>query len=303
MSRLEETLLIDTPENITFNYEIAGIGSRFLAALIDTALILILQILVNFLTLYVYFRGTGFDLESELKAPEGWLMALLGLLSFLMMWGYYILFEILWNGRSPGKRFIKLRVIRVDGTPITAAESVVRNLVRLVDFLPAYYGVGVIAMFINSQARRLGDLAAGTLVVRENTEEVSLKSIAPPVVSAPRQAGSAGNAYPVERLSAQDIQLIESYLKRRDSLINRSYLSLKIAQALLDKMGVEKPYMAMTDAEVALEMILFLYRRRMSGETLESNVEVASSVNGTSADPKTADAFGSPEQEEGTANA
>ncbi|MEK7327557.1 MAG: RDD family protein, partial [Chloroflexota bacterium] len=96
-----------------------------------------------------------------------WLVAIFGLISFAFFWGYYILFEMLWNGQSPGKRWVGLRVIRTDGTPITLTESIIRNLVRLVDFLPAYYGVGVVTMFINEQSRRLGDLAAGTLVVHD----------------------------------------------------------------------------------------------------------------------------------------
>src|SRR5574337_771069 len=157
---------ISTPENVAFGYDIAGIGSRFLAAVVDTLIILALQVVVN-LTLLVlvqsFFRNQ-LNFDSPVAA---WLIAVFGLIAFAFFWGYYIFFEILWNGQSPGKRWVGLRVIRVDGTPITASESIIRNLVRLIDFLPTAYGVGVVTMFINSNSRRVGDLAAGTIVVHD----------------------------------------------------------------------------------------------------------------------------------------
>jgi len=107
------------------------------------------------------------------------------LVTFAIFWGYYIVFEMAWNGQTPGKRWIGLRVIKVNGYPISLVDSTIRNLVRVVDFLPAYYGLGVIAMFANAQARRLGDFAAGTVVVKER-KEVTLESLRPPAaVSAP----------------------------------------------------------------------------------------------------------------------
>jgi uncharacterized RDD family membrane protein YckC len=85
----------------------------------------------------------------------------------LVFWGYYILFETMWEGQSPGKRALGVRVLKTSGMPIGFLDAVIRNLVRIVDFLPFFYGVGVVTMFISPQSRRLGDLAAGTLVVRE----------------------------------------------------------------------------------------------------------------------------------------
>lgn len=175
---LDETLNINTPENVTFDYDIAGIASRFTAALIDTVLIVILQMVTNLLVLLVLSRfgdGTGID---NLEMLGAWVVGLVGLISFLFLWGYYIFFEMLWNGQTPGKKAIKLRVIRSDGTAITLTESVIRNLVRLVDFLPAFYGIGTVSIFINRQTRRLGDLAAGTLVVHEKNQQVTLKDLA-----------------------------------------------------------------------------------------------------------------------------
>jgi uncharacterized RDD family membrane protein YckC len=167
MALPDEYLHIDTPENVAFDYQVAGIGSRFLAALIDTILILLLQALVNVVLFLLLTSMFGNPLLWDTSSAVGWTVALFGLIAFAFLWGYYVFFEMKWNGQSPGKRKVGLRVIRTDGMPITLTESLIRNLVRLVDFLPTYYGLGVVTMFINEQARRLGDLAAGTVVIHD----------------------------------------------------------------------------------------------------------------------------------------
>lgn len=176
------------------------------------------------------------------------------LISFIFLWGYYVFFEMLWNGQSPGKRWVKLRVIRTDGTPITLSESIIRNLVRLVDFMPAYYGVGVIAMFLNDQARRLGDLAAGTLVVHDRAA-VTLESldsgreISGSPLAAPQTTQSQTSEWPVERLTAQDIQLVEDFIRRRHELANRADLAQQIAALLLKRMQIPEESVKAIPAE------------------------------------------------------
>jgi uncharacterized RDD family membrane protein YckC len=242
----DDYVSIDTPENVAFGYKVAGIGSRFMAALVDTIIIVVLQIVV-LLTLWLIFlamedigwirRATGGDgTDSALFA---WVLALFGLIAFAFFWGYYILFEMIWNGQSIGKRWLGLRVIKTDGTPITLTESIVRNLIRLVDFLPAYYGVGVVTMFINDQSRRLGDLAAGTLVVHDRgavtLESLAVKPASPSVL---HSASVAVAPFPIERLSARDIQIAEDFLRRKNELHNRADLGGRILHSLLDSMGV-----------------------------------------------------------------
>ncbi len=265
---LDDTLNIDTPENVTFDYDIAGIGSRFAAALIDTLIIAALQVVVNLLMLALLANSAGIDgsLES-IGSLGGWVIALFGLVSFLFLWGYYIFFELLWSGQTPGKKAIHLRVIRTDGTPITLSESVVRNLVRLVDFLPAFYGIGTIAIFVNRQTRRLGDLAAGTLVVREKDQQVTLKDLAAMHASGPSLLPRYSpdeqplRIYPVERLNYQDVQMIESFFQRRKDLTNREALAQQIYTRLLAKMGVEEENLVKANPENALNNILNEYRR------------------------------------------
>lgn len=235
MTNSSDTLQIDTPENVTFDYDVSGIGSRFLAALVDSILILLLQVIV-FGTLILLM---GMENAFSSDAPT-WLIAILSLMAFVFFWGYYIFFEILWNGQSPGKRMVGLRVIRVDGTPVTAAEVVIRNLVRLIDFLPSAYGVGVVTMFVNDKSRRLGDLAAGTVVVHDRSVK-TLNELSPSRHKS-MQALAANvplpNGFPLERLKDRDIEIIEEYLKRRAHLPNRGELSLQILNSLYTRVGL-----------------------------------------------------------------
>lgn len=248
MTLPDDYLNIDTPENVAFGYGVAGIGSRFLAALVDTLLILILQIIVN-MTLFLAARSFWGDLGDSDSQTLIWLAAIFGLIAFAFFWGYYIFFEIIWNGQSPGKRWVGLRVIRTNGTPITLAESVIRNLVRVIDFLPAYYGIGVVVMFINEQSRRLGDLAAGTLVVHDKAT-ISLDSLAEKSAW-PRYSPTPAPAtnWPINRLSYQDVQMAEDFLRRRYELTNRAALAEQIAQTLRQRMELPPQSLHSQEAE------------------------------------------------------
>lgn len=245
----DEHWRIDTPENIIFDYEVAGIGSRFLAALVDTLLILLLQAIVG-LGLLFLFSLLGPDPGDADSRALSWLAALFGLIAFAFLWGYYVFFEMLWNGQSPGKRWAGLRVIRTDGTPIALTESLIRNLVRFVDFLPAYYGVGVVTMFINEQARRLGDLAAGTLVVRDRAT-VTLESLAagPVVIPLARLAPEPRVALPLEKLNSQELQMAEDFV-RRSELSGRSAVARRIAQVLLARMDLQAHHVGLSPEEL-----------------------------------------------------
>ena len=258
MSASDEFLNIDTPENVVFGYEVVGIGSRFLAALIDTAIIALLLTAVYAILVFVFFRGSS-------GTGNSFLIALLSLISFAFFWGYYIFFEMRWNGSSPGKRQVGIRVIRADGTPITLAESIIRNLVRLVDFLPGAYGLGLVTMFIDSKARRLGDLAANTLVVREQAA-VSLESLqkssqkSNPVVSrAPGAAEREAAKWPIEKLTEGDIQLAESLLQRYNDLPNGFTLANQILNRLVERMELPSNPVRPSEAIYAIKRIVQIY--------------------------------------------
>src|SRR5688572_2821924 len=147
--QLSEEYTIETPENVSFGYEVSGIGSRFIAALIDNFILTVLLLGLNIalLVLVASLGGDPSTVEESLEATAGdWVaglvIAVYALLNFAIWWGYYLFFEWLWNGQTPGKRVAKIRVVRTDGAPVGFVPVAVRNLVRVVDFLPMGYGVG-----------------------------------------------------------------------------------------------------------------------------------------------------------------
>jgi uncharacterized RDD family membrane protein YckC len=142
-----------TTEKVPFSYRVAGLGSRTLAWLIDFALICVLL-------------AAGLLFFSVLDIRREGLGTALGLLwGFMIYWGYFLLFEWLWNGQTLGKRALGIRVIQWKGTSLTFSHSAVRNIVRFVDALPGFYAVGFVVAACNRENRRLGDFAADTLVV------------------------------------------------------------------------------------------------------------------------------------------
>ncbi len=231
-----DTLNIDTPENVSFSYEIAGIGSRFLAALIDTVLLGLLQVIVVGAAVLIILRSDGGVLDTE--APL-WILAVLTFISFFFFWGYYIFFESFWNGQTPGKRWIGLRVIRADGTPVGFSEVVIRNLVRTLDLLPVAYGVGVITMFVNSKSCRLGDLAARTVVVHDNPVSLSRTSMRlRDELSLMYGHAQLPADFPLGKITAQDMQVLEAFFSRRGTLANRKQLAGYLLQSLCSRIEI-----------------------------------------------------------------
>jgi uncharacterized RDD family membrane protein YckC len=224
-----DKLTIDTPEQTVLEYPIAGLGSRFLAILADTAIQLVLAF---FLIIAGIFVGVGLATFGKMGAQ--WIFAIIIFLLFLLNSGYFALFEIFWNGQTPGKRYAQVRVIKDDGRPIGVYEAIVRNALRLVDMLPAMYGFGLISIFLSRQSKRLGDFVAGTVVVHEKT----LEGVRPYV-----EAKMDETLPPIDasRVTLEEVQLIEMFLNRRDSLemAVRSTMATQITNRLADKMEVK----------------------------------------------------------------
>jgi uncharacterized RDD family membrane protein YckC len=178
---MDEQLTISTPEQVAFHYEMAGIGSRFVASLLDHLILGVALLLVYCAASSLFGAGVVLSGPSGENGTAGLyaILAVIIIVEFLIFWGYFVLFELVWHGQTPGKRAGKLRVIRRDGQPVHAGEVLVRNLLRIVDFLPGFYGIGLVTMFIDKDARRLGDLAAGTIVVREG-EQIRLRDVQVP---------------------------------------------------------------------------------------------------------------------------
>jgi uncharacterized RDD family membrane protein YckC len=201
-----DKLTIDTPEQTALEFVIAGIGSRFIAIALD----ILIQIAVGLVVIIALAFGSV-QLEAYLPKTGLWGVALLILFLFVLYFGYYAIFEILWNGQTPGKRISRIRVIKDSGRPLTPAESIGRNLMRIVDWMPTFYAVGVVSMLINKQNKRLGDLLVGSLVVREAT----LTELRP-IWQTTQNPGDVSLApMGAAMLTAEEASLIESYLQRR----------------------------------------------------------------------------------------
>ena len=251
---MDEHITISTPEQVAFQYEVAGIGSRFVAALVDHLILMLVVILVFCGAFAVTTAaGVGSIMTGDEEAGGAyWVLAVYVLLIFLILWGYFIIFETVWRGQTPGKRMHGLRVIRRDGQPISAGEAMVRNLVRLVDVMPGFYGIGLVVMFADQQTRRLGDFAASTIVVREG-EETRLRDVRVPTPSTPAYTPPSSAAYSpltpqpsvpgtrpdplpgvsLRELTAADYQLIREMLARA----RRGELSRERGQELAYQMA------------------------------------------------------------------
>jgi uncharacterized RDD family membrane protein YckC len=144
-----------TTEKVVITYRVAGIGSRSLAWLIDFGFLIVMLAM-----------GVGVGLALEMLRP-GVGSAIIFLWVFALQWGYFLLFEWLWAGQTPGKRLMGLRVLQTNGTAISFVQAAVRNIVRAADapLLPFFYPLGFAVAACDRLNRRLGDLAAGTLVV------------------------------------------------------------------------------------------------------------------------------------------
>jgi len=229
-----DQLSVETPEQININYQKAGIGSRFYAAILDTLLLCF----IVFIGTYVnsnFIRELGFIFGN-------WLGAIGGIIVFAIFWGYFMVFEVTTNGRSPGKLALGLRVIKEGGYPISFADSAIRNLMRIVDFLPLFYGTGLLVMLLNPNWQRLGDLAAGTLVVKTNrtylrTNRVSVNHTNKPIgISTEEMLYSSW--IKLILVTEREWTMIREYLQRRDGLtaIRRLQLARTIAKPIADKM-------------------------------------------------------------------
>ncbi len=153
---------------------------------------------------------------------------------FAIYWGYFAIFEIVWKGQTPGKRFAGIRVIKDSGRPINAFEAIGRNLMRAVDGLPGIYGVGIVCMMLNKQSRRLGDYVAGTVVVHEKpTDEVR------PTWNTSTEDGTASGG--IVKVTAEELVLIETYLSRRFELDPdvRLRTAIQIADRIKAKTGLQ----------------------------------------------------------------
>ena len=244
----EETLIIETPERVPLAFALASIGNRFLAVAIDHFIQYLSIILIAWFFLYISgadFSESGSTAGELLSEMPKWTIAIMILILFLVFSGYFILFEWLWDGQTPGKRLMKLRVIREDGRPITLWEAIARNLLRVFDAAPGFflpvYSIGLIVIFMSNRDQRVGDLFSGTVVIRERTDEAPTfaETFSNPVSDAAfhRVQKKVDIDADVSKITESEIEVVESFLRRRWDLSERQrlWMAWRIALPLMYK--------------------------------------------------------------------
>jgi len=154
---LDRKIVVRTPEHLEVSYELAGAGTRAAAYVIDIILMMAVMSLCQNLVAAIL---TSLPMSLQVYAA-----ALLGILYFIAINAYFIVFELLWAGQTPGKRMVGIRVVKTGGYALRFPDSLLRNLLRAVDFLPLFYGVGLLSLLLTRHCQRVGDIIAGTLVV------------------------------------------------------------------------------------------------------------------------------------------
>ena len=245
----EETLIIETPERVQLEFALASIGNRFLAVAIDH----FIQYFSIFLIAWFFLSIAGYTSSDVADAPDKlfsempkWTIAILIIVLFLIFAGYFIVFDWLWNGQTPGKRWMKLRVIREDGRPLTLWEAIARNLLRICDAVPGFilpvYSVGLIVIFMSNRDQRVGDIFAGTVVVRERTDEAptfaetfSNRLTDTAFTRVQKTTGIEAN---VSLLTEREVEVVESFLRRRWDLNDRQrlWMAWRIALPIMYKL-------------------------------------------------------------------
>ena len=246
LGRLE----VETPDHVVLRYDLAGGGNRGFAALVD----FVLATLVFVGALY------GFSLVTNTVPAAGPFFGLLVLFTFTLAWSYFVLLEWLWQGQTVGKRLYGLRVIRDDGAPAGFVAVLVRNVIRIVDFLPLFYGLGLLMIIFTSRSQRLGDLAAGTYVVRAPRPQLdyfSLRTMSPL---------GAGRTIETRALSGEMQRLVREFVAREAKLNPND--RVRIARQIADRL---RPYVldiAVADGDDDVEFLRAIARslRATGGE-------------------------------------
>ncbi len=231
---------IQTPEGFNLELTLAGLGSRGAAAIIDTLIIVALAIVVM-----LPFQGRGGSLVMNLVIIA---------LPISLFFGYHLVFETIGRRQSPGKRLLRLRVVRTDGSPAGGVAALIRNLVRIVDFLPAFYLIGMVSVFSTTQNQRLGDLAAGVVVMMEPRRAPDPAPIWPEYTEVPE-------GWDVSAVTDEDVAMMREFLARREKLgtDSRRQIGFRISDSIERK--ISRPAGNMT-SEQTIETVLRLKETR-----------------------------------------
>ena len=272
----EEILIIETPEHVQLQFALASLGNRFLACAIDHAMQLAALVLTMIIATSVSTEFDRFTTSTIDKMTAGslWTIALMILAIFVLFFGYFAIFEAVWSGQTPGKRWLHLRVIKEDGHPINAFEALARNLLRAADMMPLY-PTGILSIFASSRGKRLGDYVAGTVVIKERAAEAP--SFAEVFERDESEELEAGWGFDIARrriaeavefkgeiraITRAEIEVVEAFLRRRYDLpeLPRQWMAWRVALPLMNKIRPQFDVETFT-YEGFLEELLARYRK------------------------------------------
>ena len=235
--RLQEAE-ITTPEHIKLRFPLAGLGSRGAAFLFDTIFLMIVYIVLLAVLLWLDNVTAIIDTLDLLSSAT---ITVIIILNFLIVWGYFVLFEFFSKGRTLGKIVVGLRVIQENGQSLTFLTSCIRNFLRIIDFLPGFFFIGMLLIFLHPKHKRLGDLASGTIVVyeRKHRKESPIEKVLS------KHYGSlkplALDEWSKRKFTSRDWQILKIYMERQvvKEKFSMNDLTEKVAKILLRKVGIE----------------------------------------------------------------
>jgi uncharacterized RDD family membrane protein YckC len=244
---MERSVEVSTGESVAFSYELAGLGSRFLAVFIDLTIQVSVAVVV--VVLLIWAGSTIPDLRASArltrtdKIAEAIAIGLVVFAMFLLFFGYFIFFETVWNGRTPGKRALGIRVVRDGGFPVDFSSALVRNCVRVVEAMLGFYAISAACALLSPQNRRLGDMAAGTIVVRDSAAQ-----------ERPSASELRTDDPLVRELPDSERDLVLRYVERRASLADAPRRALARSIAALVRPKLAASFQHLDDDELLVHV-------------------------------------------------
>lgn len=275
---MSDQFTVVTPENVELEYELAGIGSRFLALAVDT----LIQMLFSAAIFSVLAQfGLSELINNTLKMRDlksSVIAGLLVILSFAVSFLYFIILEVVMNGQTLGKKIFNIRVRKDHGNAPSFWDILLRNFIRLIDFLPFFYGIGLVVMFLNKKSKRLGDYAAGTVIIKELPRR-KIKKILNQNFGL--KSDGIDEAYETDHfceyswlnrimtvITPQDYLMIKNLLSRQKELQNFNELSLNIIEKIRSRVAMDEPETISTgETALILKEILAQYETTYSNQS------------------------------------
>lgn len=259
--KLFNTITIQTPESVELEFTLAGVGNRALALMIDYLAIFLLLSLVSLVSSFMSEQIVNLSvlLGGGTESVDLWLVAIALLVTMAIYWGYFVAFETVWQGQTPGKRLTKIRVINDNGKPEGVFQATLRALLRPVDDI---LFIGFFCILFNEREKRIGDWLAGTLVVQSERAigegNVRYGSASPTLAKTLMSEAEIGNLLP------DDFATLREYLQRRSALTKaaRQELSVQLARQLKEIIALEKLPQEQMPAEQFLEAVYLAYQRQ-----------------------------------------